>query len=431
MTIEGANGMAVVHQTVAESRAWSPSWAWVHVVIAAAAMVATLPGRTHGLGLITEPLLHDLHLDRVAYADLNLWATLLGGAFCVPWGGLIDRLGTRRVLTTTLAALGAVVLAMSRLEGEAVIFPLFILVLLTRGLGQSALSVVSLALLGKSVGGRSGPAVGVYSFLTALGFMAAFRAVKFAFEQGDFGWRELWAAIGWHLIALAPMVWLLVHPSTCPAASLKTPQLSSAGEESLSLGHALRTLAFWVFGLAISLYGMIAAGVSLFNQSILKERGFERDVFLTITTFTPLISLASNLATGWLASRWSLGHLLAVAMAVLTAALLTFPFVQTLMEVYLYAAALGLAGGMITVLFFSVWRPAFGPAHLGKIQGAAQMLTVFASALGPELLARCQRWTGSYIPLYQYFAVTAGLLALAAWWTPLPRRSSSSEGSLL
>src|SRR5215468_2781318 len=114
--------------------------AWINVVVGALIMVATLPGRTQGLGLITEPLLRDLQLDRVAYADLNLWATLLGATFCVPWGWLIDRLGTRIVLTVTLAALGTVVVAMSRLGGEGVFFPLFVLVLLTRGLGQSALS---------------------------------------------------------------------------------------------------------------------------------------------------------------------------------------------------------------------------------------------------------------------------------------------------
>ena len=57
-------------------------------VVAAAAMVATLPGRTHGLGLVTEPLLADLGLDRVPFAALNLWATLLGAAFCLPVGWL-------------------------------------------------------------------------------------------------------------------------------------------------------------------------------------------------------------------------------------------------------------------------------------------------------------------------------------------------------
>ena len=139
------------------------------VGVAAAAMVATLPGRTHGLGLITEPLLAELALDRVSFAALNFWATLVGAAFCVPVGWLLDRFGVRAVLGAVLLALGAVVLAMTgvaaggqmvelaapdvffagRVERAAVPLDLFLLVLLTRGLGQSALSVVSLALVGK------------------------------------------------------------------------------------------------------------------------------------------------------------------------------------------------------------------------------------------------------------------------------------------
>ena len=53
-------------------------YGWVNVAVAALAMVATLPGRTQGLGLITEPLLRDLGLGRVDYARLNLVATLAG-----------------------------------------------------------------------------------------------------------------------------------------------------------------------------------------------------------------------------------------------------------------------------------------------------------------------------------------------------------------
>jgi hypothetical protein len=34
-------------------------------------MLATLPGRTQGLGLITEPMLRDLRIDRIAYANIN------------------------------------------------------------------------------------------------------------------------------------------------------------------------------------------------------------------------------------------------------------------------------------------------------------------------------------------------------------------------
>ncbi len=59
-------------------------YGWTNLGVAALAMVATLPGRTQGLGLVTEPLIADLGIDRVSYANVNLWATLLGAALCLP-----------------------------------------------------------------------------------------------------------------------------------------------------------------------------------------------------------------------------------------------------------------------------------------------------------------------------------------------------------
>ncbi len=35
-------------------------YGWVNLAVAALAMVGTFPGRTQGLGLITEPLMRDL-----------------------------------------------------------------------------------------------------------------------------------------------------------------------------------------------------------------------------------------------------------------------------------------------------------------------------------------------------------------------------------
>ena len=66
--------------------------------------------------------------------------------FCVGVGRLIDRRGSRIVLTTVAIALGVVVVAMSRVTG---VLAILIVVTLTRGLGQSALSIVSLAMVGK------------------------------------------------------------------------------------------------------------------------------------------------------------------------------------------------------------------------------------------------------------------------------------------
>ena len=85
-----------------------------------------------------------------------------------------------------------------------------------------------------------------------------------------------------------------------------------------------------------------------------------------------------------------------------------------------YATAMGVAGGVLTVVFFTVWRQAFGPAHLGQIQGAAQLLTVLASAAGPLVLAAGQRAYGSYAPVVQNLATVSVAFAVAALLVQLP-----------
>jgi hypothetical protein len=81
---------------------------------------------------------------------------------------------------------------------------------------------------------------------------------------------------------------------------------------------------------------------------------------------------------------------------------------------------MGLAGGFVIVLFFSFWSAAFGRAHLGKIQGAAQTLTVLASAIGPLLLAECVARTGSYAMMFYTLASIVGLLGISAWFVSIP-----------
>jgi MFS family permease len=194
-------------QPALESTAPRFYYGWVIVGIAALEMVATLPGRTQGLGLITEPLLRDLGIGRVAYAQINLVATLVGSLFCFGIGRLMDRRGSRLVSTVVPAALALAVLAMSQAAGAGV---LLVLVTLTRGLGQSALSVVSLAMVGKWFQRRLARAMAVYAFVMSVGFMIAFPAVGSLVLAR--GWRYAWAAIGAALIVVvAPLAWLLVR----------------------------------------------------------------------------------------------------------------------------------------------------------------------------------------------------------------------------
>ncbi|HKB39063.1 MAG TPA: hypothetical protein VKD72_21670, partial [Gemmataceae bacterium] len=53
-------------------------------------------------------------------------------------------------------------------------------------------------------------------------------------------------------------------------------------------------------------------------------------------------------------------------------------------------------------------------------QAAVQVMSVFASALGPLLLAFCKEATGSSHPLFFAAAPAALGLAACAWWVRVP-----------
>jgi predicted MFS family arabinose efflux permease len=261
--------------------------------------------------------------------------------------------------------------------------------------------------------------MGVYAVLLTFGFIGSILGLRSVVE--DSGWRTAWAGMGWLLIGgLAPVGWLLVRktPEACGmTADQETipEQRPSITPEDFSLRQALRTPAFWIFSLATSLFNLLWSAITLFNESILKEHGFGPKTFDLVMALLAGSGLVSNLLAGWLATRWSMGRLLAVGMLLLAGSLMAFPLIQTQTHVVLYALVLGMSGGIITVVFFACYGRMFGRAHLGHIQGAAQVLSVLASALGPVMLAVCRDATSSYDPFFYGMALVAGLMGLGCF----------------
>jgi MFS family permease len=416
-----------VNDVLSEKSRSAPAFApfyygWVILGVASLAMVATLPGRTQGLGLVTESLLRDFQLDRVTFARMNLWATLGGSLFCLGVGKAVDHLGIRVVLAIVALALGTVVVVMSRAGATALLFTGLVA---SRGLGQSALSVVSLAMVGQWFVRRLNLAMAVYSILLSIGFMLAFPLIGGAVVA--YGWRAAWAATGWCLVLPLTIVALLLV-RTAPAEGDLEKQCSAESGPALHVpdftwSQALRCPAFWVFAIASSLYNLIASGIGLFNESILAERGFPAGIYHRSLVVIALTSLAGNFFGGWLASRWRVNRLMALAMALLAAALLTLPLLTADWQVYGFAVVMGVAGGFVIVIFFSFWANAFGRKHLGRIQGSAQMMTVLASAIGPLLLAKFHEWTGNYSAVFHGLGAIVIALGICAWLLKLPAQA--------
>jgi Major Facilitator Superfamily len=119
-------------------------------------------------------------------------------------------------------------------------------------------------------------------------------------------------------------------------------------------------------------------------------------------------------------------------MVVLALGLAALARVSTPTQVMVQAVTMGIAGGFVTVVFFSFWGHAYGQLHLGRIQGAAQAMTVLASAVGPLFLAVWVERTGSYAAAFYVLAGIVAVLGVAASVVPIPdgaqlKRRDSAE----
>ncbi len=86
--------------------------------------------------------------------------------------------------------------------------------------------------------------------------------------------------------------------------------------------------------------------------------------------------------------------------------------------------------GAVALLFFATWRRLYGLKELGRIQGVAQMLTVFASASGPLLFSYTKKLTLSYDFVFQIMGMVAFAMAVVAWFTPLPIATHKIESAI-
>jgi hypothetical protein len=198
------------------------------------------------------------------------------------------------------------------------------------------------------------------------------------------GWRIAWASIGLALlVVLAPVAWWLDRssPETIganldgdPSPALEGAAAAKPDARQWTLGETLRSPAFWVFALASSVYGLVASGIGLLNESILAERGFAPDIYYSALAVTAITGLAGNFAAG----RWHHGS--RHERSSLSQWWCWRPGrrarVSTPAQVMVQAVAMGIAGGFVTVPYF--W------GHAGSCtwddQGAAQALTVLASS---------------------------------------------------
>jgi hypothetical protein len=388
---------------------------WINVLVAAMAMVATIPGRVYGLALITEPLLHDFDISRTTFGMINLWATLVVAVLSVGFGTVITRFGMKYTHLGLMVTLAGATALLTVVSGT---WPLFLAITLARILGQGVLALLRTSLVAKSFPRGTAMVMAVFSIVVAALFAGMVYLIRLGLTDWGMTWREVWlATAAVMLFAATPLGWFAM--SEPRSAAELDPNRKGAAPE-LMIWQALRSPVFILFGLSCLVTGTANAGVALFNESVFRDRGLSRDVFFDSLTIGIVAAALFKLAGGWLCHHWSMGKMAALSVVLYGLTYFWTPVLQGANQAYAWSIVKSLAFSVHTVIYFAIWSYAFGRRDIAQIQGAAHVLTITASGLGPVIFGVCRDQFGTYDPCMYATAVTSLILGVAMWFVPVP-----------
>lgn len=375
-------------------------YGWLVVIAAMLATFSSGPGQSYTFSVVIDPILAETGLSRTLLSTLYAGGTAVSAAMTAVVGRLVDRLGARRMLATVglLFSLACVGMAFS-----GGVLGLFLGFAALRALGQGSLPVIATLLTAQWFVRYRGRAMAIVTLGFALS-NASFPPLTQSLVSA-FGWRGAYLALGGLLVALLLPAALIARdrPEALglfpdgAAAAPASEQTSSAGSVRPRM-PTLRSAAFWLLALPLAAGPFVVTALVFHQVSIFAERGVAASVAAGVFVAFASAAAGATLLGGILVERFGpkrllLGNLLLMALAIASIRLVGDPLTATF-----YALLLGTSSGIQSVTQGVSWATYYGRHGLGRLQGAAAMVTISAAALAPLPLAAWQQAAGSYGP---------------------------------
>jgi len=433
-SIDGATG-AGRPRAIAHSRIVSRTpfyYGWVILVAAIIGRIMTSPGQTYSISIFIEHFIADLGISRSMVSSLYTVGTL-AGALALPFvGRQIDRRGPRVVVGVTVVLLAVACIYMRFVNGAVMLGIGFVLL---RMLGQGSLSMVSTNIVNQWWVRRRGAILGIAAVSSALLGSGLFPSIVNSLI-GRFGWRTSYVLLGLMVAAVMLPVGLLFFRRQPEDYGLLPDGLSrpkgdveaedaAPAEENWTQAEAVRTPAFWIINLGLASISMLGTGLQFHMVSVFADAGLSSDVaaaaFLPIAAVNAVVALIA----GVLVDRVSARYMLFAALLGQATSLVMAPRLQGVPSALGYGAVLGFTSALQMTVGSVVWAKYFGRRHLGSITGAASVITIGGSALGPMPMGIARDLLGSYTVALTAAAALPLALGIVALFARQPRKATT------
>ncbi len=412
------------------------------VGVSGAAQFMSGPGQSYSVAAFKDPMRAGLGISETSFSLAYSVATLISG-LCLPLvGRLVDRCGARRVLPTIATLLGLACWWMSRTDTLPGLYLGFSLI---RSLGQGALTLTAMWIIGEWFARRRGLATAVSGLGSSLSVMS-FPVIN-GLLIAHFGWQTAWAILGatvWCVLVL-PSIFLLrdrpedigLHPDGLPPedeSALASPNdLARGGREYLPTEHSwtvnevLRDVTFWKLLSVPATSGMIITGLMFHQVALLGTRDVSAVAALGLISLQAMVATVCSLPAGWLTDRVAGRRLLSLAMLFLAGASAVILLMPVPQLAILYAVLIGLQGALLRSAGNVIWLNYYGRTHQGGIRGVAMSVMILAAAIGPLPFAFSIDRFGSYtLALLAFIVIPLTAAGIVATASP-PRRPGAQK----
>jgi len=374
-------------------------YGWIVVGVIAVARIASTTQQNQVLSVLVKPVTTEFGWSRSAFIGASSIGTVLGGLTALIIGPVIDRVGARWVVFTGFLLMGGLMMAMSSIT---TLWQFYLLLISTRLILQGVLSLAANIVVSKWFYRKRGRA----SAIPAIGQRAGAGVMPFYAQAmvSSFGWRSAIFSLGllvWAMTLVPVAGWLRRRPEDMgllPDGDLREIEEATAeggeavpkpapdqadSEVSFTLGQALRTRAFYLLLVVVSLSTFTNAGINFNMFPLLTDRGLSDLQGVSLVSIWSYIGIPTTVLWGFLADRVPTRYLMAVALFGMGAGTIVLSLVESFGMGVVFALVHGFFFAGALLLQNLIFANYFGRASFGMIRGFVTPFQMLSNALGP------------------------------------------------
>lgn len=374
----------------------------------------------YGFGALVSPIADDTGWSNAAISAAFSISTIAGGVLAVTTGRMLDRVGPRPVMGTTLA-IGSVLLWASAAANDTWQF------VAAWGIGGAIISAgllynVTMAVTARITSALDRPKA--FTWLTVIGGLSAPISFPLAgvFVEA-WGWRGAIKVMVVFMVACCLPAILWVRGDRSGAEQQHDASTPGFGDARSALGSP--TVRSWLVASSLGMAGL--AAVQVHHVGAIAATGVTIGVASMLGGIRGLLSLPGRAAAATLTNRIGIVNALRLVYTVMSIGTLALVAAGAIGWVWVFVVLTGLAFGSVSPLQGLYAADLYGRQRIGSLMGMQQLIIGSAAALGPFVLGLTIDATGGYTALL-VGATVLQVFALAAFRDPgsATRRGSAS-----